>query len=131
KWKAFANSLKLRILVQTRLASSQVGIPNAVTEINKLLEGDLIDTQAEDFQFNYSTVVEPESRHPYFIRGYASGIGEYMGNYFMLTLEDSKSTMDTRIQSHVYRQAAEERVTTLPSSTCLEEPKVDYGYGRE
>lgn len=128
KWKAFANSLKLRILVQTRLVSSQVGIPNVATEINKLLEGDLIDTQAEDFQFNYSTVVEPESRHPYFTRGYVGGFGQYMGNYFMFMLKDSKTTRDPRIRYYIYRQADEDPFSISPYSTCLDESNVDYCY---
>ena len=128
KWKAFANSLKLRILVQTRLASQQIGIQNVVSEINTLLEGDLIDTQTEDFQYRYATVVEPESRHSYFQRGYVSDFGQYMGNYFMYMLKDSKAIRDPRIRYYLYRQADEDPFSIPPYSSCPNESNVDYCY---
>ncbi|WP_108423354.1 SusD/RagB family nutrient-binding outer membrane lipoprotein [Flagellimonas amoyensis] len=128
KWKAFANTLKLRILVQTKLTSSKLGIGNVATEINKLLEEDLIDTQAEDFQYTYSTVIQPESRHRYFQRAYVSDIGQYMGNYFMYMLKDSKTIRDPRLRYYLYRQADEDPFSIPPYATCANESNVDYCY---
>jgi hypothetical protein len=127
KWIAFAQSLKLRILVQTRLNSSSIGIANPVAEINALLQGNLIDTEEEDFQYTYANVVEPESRHPYFQRGYVSDFGQYMGNYFMYMLKDSKSQKDPRIRYYLYRQAAADPLI-IPYNTCMDEPNVVYCY---
>ncbi len=128
KWVAFANSLKLKILVQTRLASSEIGISDVVSEINELLEKDLIDSESEDFQYTYSIVVEPESRHLYFQRGYVSDFGQYVGNYFMFMLKDSKSMYDPRIRYYLYRQSDNDPFSIVPYSTCPQESNVDYCY---
>lgn len=128
KWVAFANSLKLKILVQTRLASSEIGISDPVSEINELLEKDLIDSESEDFQYTYSTVEEPESRHRYFQRGYVSDFGQYMGNYFMFMLKDSKNVRDPRLRYYLYRQSDSDPFSMVPYSTCPQESNVDYCY---
>ncbi|WP_461532193.1 SusD/RagB family nutrient-binding outer membrane lipoprotein [Sinomicrobium sp.] len=128
KWIAFANSLKLRILVQTRLASADIGVADLKGEINALLAKDLIDTEAEDFQYTYSTVAQPESRHPYFTRGYVSGFGEYMGNYFMNLLLNDKSVRDPRIRYYIYRQSDVDPFSGPPYLPCQGDPSVDYCY---
>ncbi|MCK0160368.1 SusD/RagB family nutrient-binding outer membrane lipoprotein [Allomuricauda sp. F6463D] len=128
KWIALANSLKLKILVQTRLASSEIGVSDVVLAINELLEKDLINSESEDFQYTYSTVVEPESRHLYFQRGYVGDFGQYMGNYFMFMLKDSKSVQDPRLRYYLYRQSDTDPFSMVPYSTCPQESNVDYCY---
>jgi len=128
KWIAFANSFKLKILVQTRLASSEIGVSDIALAINELLEKDLIDSETEDFQYTFSTVEEPESRHRYFRRGYVSNFGQYMGNYFMFMLKDSKSVVDPRLRYYLYRQSDSSPFSIVPYSTCLQESNVDYCY---
>lgn len=129
KWKAFANSFKLRLLIQTRLASSDLGITDLQGEINVLLGMDLIDTTSEDFMFFYSGVEEPESRHPYFSRAYnESGISQYIGNYFMYMLKDSKSIKDPRIRYYLYRQSNIDPFSGPPYLACQGDAAVDYCY---
>ncbi|MDF0715984.1 SusD/RagB family nutrient-binding outer membrane lipoprotein [Muricauda sp. 334s03] len=128
KWIAFANSLKLKILVQTRLASSEIGVSDPVLEINALLEKNLIDKESEDFQYTYATIEEPESRHRYFQRGYVSGFGQYMGNYFMFMLKDYKNIRDPRLRYYLYRQSDSNPFGIPPYSTCPQESNVDYCY---
>jgi hypothetical protein len=72
RWKKFANTLKLRLYVQARLA-----VPNAATEINKLLAepGNLITAAADDFQFQFSKLVAPDNRHPWYQASYTSENG--------------------------------------------------------
>lgn len=128
KWIAFANSFKLKILVQTRLASSEIGVSDPVLEINEILQKNLIDSENEDFQYTYSIVEEPESRHRYFRRGYVSDFGQYIGNYFMFMLKDSKNVRDPRLRYYLYRQSDDNPFSTVPYSTCPQESNVDYCY---
>jgi len=128
KWTAFANSFKLRLLIQTKLASSDLGISNLDAEINTLLAKNLIDTESEDFVYRHAAVEEPESRHPYFTRGYISGFSQYIGNYFMWMLKDSKSINDPRIRYYLYRQSDKDPFTGPPYLACRGDPEVDFCY---
>lgn len=123
KWIKFARTVKLRLLIQTRLVNS------VTTEINSLISGgDLILSGNDDFQFQYSTEVEPDSRHFYFERGYSTnGANEYMGNYFLWLLKDSKANIDPRIRYYVYRQSNEDFVATQ-IVRCVGDPNFDFCY---
>ncbi|MBK8704040.1 MAG: SusD/RagB family nutrient-binding outer membrane lipoprotein [Saprospiraceae bacterium] len=70
RWKKLANTLKLRLYMQARLA-----VPNAATEINKLLAepGNLITAAGDDFQFQFSKLVAPDNRHPWYQATYVNG----------------------------------------------------------
>jgi Starch-binding associating with outer membrane/Susd and RagB outer membrane lipoprotein len=73
KWKRVANSLKLKFLMTGRLA-----IPNANTEIKKLLDApaSLIAGASDDFQFQFSK--DPTSiRHPWYTGAYTGGEFDY------------------------------------------------------
>ena len=128
KWIAFANSLRLRILIQSRLASSELGISNLQGEINTLLDGPLIDSNSEDFQYGYSNVIQPESRHLYFQRAYVSGFSQYMGNYFLNLLLNDKGSPDPRIRYYIYRQTDVDPFSGPPYLPCKDDPIVDYCY---
>lgn len=128
KWIAFANSFKLRLLVQARLASNELEITDLKGEINTLLSGELIDSNLEDFVYTYAAVEEPESRHPYFTRGYINGFSQYMGNYFMWMLKDSKSVKDPRMRYYLYRQSDTNPFSGPPYLPCQGDPAVDYCY---
>lgn len=127
-WIALANSLKLRLLIQSRLASSDIGISDLKGEINSLLSENLIDSNSEDFVYAYSDVVEPESRHPYFIRGYVNGFSQYIGNYFIFMLKDSKSIRDPRLRYYLYRQSDTDPFSGPPYLPCQGDPAVDFCY---
>ncbi|NAS32739.1 SusD/RagB family nutrient-binding outer membrane lipoprotein [Flavobacteriaceae bacterium R38] len=126
RWEAFANSFKLRLLIQTRLASGEVGVADIQSQINALLNSNIIDTEAEDFQYNFTAVNEPESRHPYFVRGYLSGFSQYIGNYFMFTLRFSKNVIDPRIRYYLYRQSDVDPFSGPPFLACQGDPEVDF-----
>jgi hypothetical protein len=104
-WITAAKSLKLRIYNQIRLNGSALGI-NVISAINALLaENDLIDTPAEDWQFNYgSNRVNPDSRHPGYSRYYEASAGGYMSNYLMWTMTREKEIDDPRLRYYFYRQ---------------------------
>lgn len=128
KWIAFSNSFKLRLLVQSRLASTDLGIADIQSEINTLLGSNLIDNGAEDFQYPYAAVIEPESRHPWYIRGYINGFSQYISNYFMWMLKDSKSMEDPRIRYYLYRQSDIDPFSGPPYLACQGDPDIDFCY---
>ncbi|ALJ05240.1 hypothetical protein APS56_08930 [Pseudalgibacter alginicilyticus] len=128
RWIAFAKSLKLRLLIQTRLASSEIGITDLKTEINTLLGEDIISVASEDFQYRYGTTMEPESRHRYFISAYDNGFSGHMGNYFMWMLKDSKNVADPRIRYYLYRQSDVDPFSGPPYVACQYDTNADYCY---
>ena len=69
-WQRFGKTLKLRMLNQVR----GVGlITDAEDQIRALMmEGDLIDDNAQDFQLLFGPSQNPENRHPAFVSDYAS-----------------------------------------------------------
>tara|TARA_B110000114_G_scaffold88714_1_gene93748 strand:+ start:1 stop:1584 length:1584 start_codon:yes stop_codon:yes gene_type:complete len=101
-WIAVANTLKLK-------AHLNMGDGAA---ISGLLSENIIDTDDEDFQFNYSSGTLPESRSPIFQGNYANGAGFYMSNGFldMLNAGDGEAPYvetgiaDPRLRYYIYRQ---------------------------
>ncbi len=102
KWVKVANTLKLKMYLQTRLvtqAASTAGI-NAI-----IAGGNYITSSADDFQFQYGTSQVPvNNRHPDFRGNYESGVGGYMSNGFMDHLMNSKAAEDPRLRYYIYRQ---------------------------
>jgi len=119
KWIKAANSLKFRLYLNTRNTNG----------INTLLSSrNLIDSETDDFQFQYTNVQVPaDSRHPYFQRGYdpTDGQGEYIGNFFMSLLKDSKSVRDPRLRYYFYRQTSMEPGSLID---CTGDPIFDFCY---
>ncbi len=106
KWTMAAKSLKLRALMNTRLAD-----PAAKTKIEAVLNaGGLIDAEANDFEFKYSKKgSNPNSRHPRYSGNHTStGAGDYIPTYFMWVLAQEKgqgdANNDPRIRYYLYRQ---------------------------
>ena len=127
-WISFANTFKLRILIQARLNSSAIGITDLKGEINTLLAGEIIDASSEDFVYKYSNSPTPESRHLYFQRSYVEGFSEYICNYFMYMLKDSKSITDPRIRYYLYRQSNIDPFSPIEYLACQGDPTVTYCY---
>lgn len=75
-WTRLANTVKLRLLMNSRLAR------NNAAEINAILTGgNYIQTAAQDFQFRYNRVANPEGRHPWFQSAYVSNPSSF--TYFL------------------------------------------------
>jgi hypothetical protein len=107
RWRTAAKTLKLRALINTRM----VDAPGNKTKIEALLtENDLIDTDAEDFEFKYSKKgANPNSRHPRYVADHTStGAGTYIATYFMWSLAQEKgqgdANNDPRTRYYLYRQ---------------------------
>lgn len=103
RWIELANTLKLKMYVQTRLVDNTVA-----SKIDAILaEGKYIKTNSRDFEFRYSNVdANPDSRHPIFTRNFnvAADAADYMSNSYMYYLAFEKDVKDPRTRYYFYRQ---------------------------
>lgn len=126
KWVTLAKTLKLRAYMTTRLVDA-----SAKTKIDALLtENDLIDTQAEDFEFKYSSKqANPNSRHPDYNGNYSStgSAGAYISTYYAWTLVQEKGNFsnnvvndrsDPRTRFYFYRQRTNFAELNQNSASC-------------
>jgi len=100
-WKRVANTLKLKMLLQTRLVDT-----GAAAKITAVLTQDIIDLASEDFVFAFpaNSFSAPNNYHPYFMGNYQNGANQYMSNYYMNALLNGKSVRDPRLRYYFYRQ---------------------------
>lgn len=101
-WVKLANTLKMKIYLQTRLVDS-----DALNKFQAIVNsGNYIKTNSDDFQFQYGTnAVQPDTRHPEFGDNYTpTGGNDYMSNWLMNTMI---STNDPRTRYYFYRQTDE------------------------
>lgn len=101
KWITLANTLKLRAYSNTRLVDG-----NAASEINAIVSaGDIIDTNAENFVYQYGNQrLNPNSRHPWYNQGYEQNDPPYLANYMMWLVVGEKGIEDPRRRYYFYRQ---------------------------
>lgn len=104
-WIKAANSMKIRYHVNTKLVGGSASAIDAI-----VASGNYIQSQEEDFQFNYgSSRANPDSRHPYYSDGYeAGGPSWYMSNYYMWSMFGDKVNEDPRLRYYFYRQDCDE-----------------------
>nr|WP_288935165.1 SusD/RagB family nutrient-binding outer membrane lipoprotein [uncultured Allomuricauda sp.] len=115
KWIKLANSLKLKMYVQTRLVD-----PIVAGKINALVaEGNLITDSSEDFEFKWSSNDNnPDSRHPEFSPNFDNGTSDYISSSFMYEMVEKKGIEDPRWRYYFYRQVLEN--TTDPNEqSCV------------
>ena len=99
-WIALANTLKLRMAINTRLVDGSAG-----SKIAALAGQNIIDTEAEDFQFQFGTNrANPNSRHPFYNNYYETTDGTYMANHLMWAMCCEKGVTDPRIRYYFFRQ---------------------------
>jgi len=139
KWVTLAKTLKLKFYMQTRLvdASAKAKIQTLLTENN------LINAAANDFQFQYSKTLAPDSRHPDYAGDYNNnGGGGYLSNYFIWEVASEKyngvvtgvsststaaTTGDPRLRYYFYRQNTSNAYSWANESTCPCILKSQYG----
>lgn len=97
QWKKLANTLKLKLAVQSRLNNdNSASIANAV-----IASGEYINSTNDDFQFDYSQINEaPDSRHPLFVSQYNGVAGIYMALPYIEIMEG-----DPRYNYYFYEQS--------------------------
>jgi hypothetical protein len=103
RWRKFANSVKLSLLIKTRRVD-----PSADAKIKAILASSAnyisATSGAEDFLFKYNKVAAPEGRHPWFTDAYlGSNNFTYFSKQFMLEMLELG---DPRLPYEVRRQTA-------------------------
>ncbi|MDW3646794.1 MAG: SusD/RagB family nutrient-binding outer membrane lipoprotein [Bacteroidia bacterium] len=101
KWITLAKTLKLRAYLNTFRVDE--GAKQKIQEI--LDEGDIIDEEAEDFNFRYGNNSQnPNTQHPFYSSTYGRDDLPYMSNYFMWLVAAEKGIQDPRTRFYFYRQ---------------------------
>lgn len=75
KWKRLANTLKLRLLLNSRLTPEV--ITNYSTHLSELIAANNFILDGEDFEFWFNEMIAPDQRHPAFIDEYTGGQTTY------------------------------------------------------
>jgi len=101
RWRKFANSVKLSLLIKTRRVD-----PTADTKIRAILANSAnyisATSGAEDFLFKYNKVAAPEGRHPWYTDAYlGSNNFTYFSKQFLLEMLELG---DPRLPYQVRRQ---------------------------
>lgn len=130
-WMRMGNSLKLRLLVQTRLVNPEF----SKTEINALLEADSLIGHNEDFQYEYGSHFSPvaPSGHSGF-ESYTRSVPRYLSNHFIYSLKQSKideggePIKDPRIRYYLYRQTDEINLDAYGYCWDADENQIFEGY---
>lgn len=101
-WATLAKTLKIRAAVTTRLVNGAGGV-GAINSI--VAAGDIIDTNGENFEFQYGTSrANPNNRHPFYNNWYEANDGQYLSNWYMWLLSESKGFPDPRARYYFFRQ---------------------------
>jgi len=97
KWTKAAKSMKLKLLLQTRL------VQNNTAAIQALMndQAGLITSAADDFLFQFSSAISPDYRHPNYAMSSAAYGGGYQSHQWMYELLKNN---DPRLPFYVKRQ---------------------------
>mgnify|MGYP000390614512 CR=1 FL=1 len=124
KWTALANTLKLKAYMNLRLTDT-----DAAAKVADLLTKDLIDTDAEEFTYRYSSATIPaRARHPLYRQMYGTATGDvngYINNQYMNICYKQKGVEDPRWRYYFYRQVGSiaKAISDEPESIpCLISP---------
>lgn len=104
RWIKLANSLKMKIYIQTRLVDS-----NALSKFEQIVSsGNYITEPSDNFVWNWSTQNTTfNTRHPHYEKNYqAAGADGYRSNWLMDYMNNNKTVPDPRIRYYFYRQSS-------------------------
>ncbi len=121
-WVRVANTLKLKLYIQTRLVDSSAG-----SKIQALVDrGNLITDASQNFVFRWSqTVANPNSRHPLYDETFGTGSSPtiYIGNWYMNLLLNGQATADPRIRYYFYQQELNYDEANTQTKECVNEDR--------
>ena len=126
RWRKAAKSLKLKLLINTRNVNS-----NTAAIQSLISEGDLILSGSNDFQLRFSSLKNPDNRHPMYQDGYAGGEADYsyFGHQLMYEMLSSK---DPRTPFYFKRQTTTildpEDPTAKQTIPCSQRDDCVYNY---
>ncbi|MEM9829065.1 MAG: SusD/RagB family nutrient-binding outer membrane lipoprotein [Bacteroidota bacterium] len=130
-WIKMGNTLKLKMFIN--LANSGDG--SAVSQIEALASGgNLISSNAEDFEFLYGNTLAPETRHRWHQTHYVATKTYYMSNSLMSRMigartenGESFGVQDPRLRYYFYRQLTDFDPTTTDAIVPDDFPCFGYG----
>ncbi|MBD3629728.1 SusD/RagB family nutrient-binding outer membrane lipoprotein [Cyclobacterium sp.] len=113
-WIKMGNSLKLKMYVQTRKENSI----NSVQGFTQMLNSELINGLADDFQLKYGSEQTPnQNRHPLHVNHYNQATAYWMDNWTMANLLNDgtisavtgqrvsyRNVQDPRLRYYIFRQ---------------------------
>lgn len=112
KWTRLNNTIKLRLLLQSRKAKSD--ITDWQNKLNALITENKFIATGEDFQFWYNEKTNPsDMRHPAFVDGYTGQHTFFISPYFYETMQGQTlnvvdnpfaSIKDPRVPYYFYNQ---------------------------
>ena len=96
KWRKFANTLKLKMYTQVRLAQ------DVSAEVAKLISEDGLIGPGDDFQMQYGTSSAPENRNLGYAQEYAAGGAfNYISPYFFEIMKGDNTFFDENIYKDI------------------------------
>lgn len=121
-WIKLANTLKMKIYLQTRLVDS-----NAGSKFQAIVQGgNFIDDPSEDFEFQYGTNrTNPNARHPLYNDAYETNDAVYQSNYYMWLLNGEKEDIngddiqDPRLNFYFMRQVGTVDASNVNIFSCV------------
>lgn len=120
KWIRLANTMRLKLYLQTRLVNES----ESIAVINNLIaQNELVLDPSDDFFFQWGTSnAAPDSRHPYFDANY-DGAGPssdfYTCNYYMDLMANQYGEPDPRIRYYFYRQQSDFSGADVVTKECV------------
>ncbi|MEQ9443272.1 MAG: SusD/RagB family nutrient-binding outer membrane lipoprotein [Cyclobacteriaceae bacterium] len=88
QWIQMANSLKLKLYLQTRLVNPEASASSITAILNS---GQVISDNASDFQFQFGSGIAPQNAHPYWVTDYntSTRVGYHSNSFFVKLLGGS------------------------------------------
>lgn len=98
-WSRFAQTLKVRAAVATRLIGGAGGAATITSA------SDIIVANGQNAEWTYGTNrANPNNRHPFYNNSYEENDGRYQSNWYMWLMAESKGFPDPRIRYYFFRQ---------------------------
>ena len=129
KWTKMAWSLKLRLLVQVRKSPAFSG--TVAADIATVLTKPLITSSADDFQFQFGKLLQPDDRHPWYQAAYTGAENgyNYIGHQIMFEMLLNR---DPRFSFYFKRQTKTildfNDPTERATAPCTQTVGCTYGY---
>lgn len=126
KWKALAKTMKLKWAMSTRLVDPAA----AKTEVEAIIAaGGMIADAPGDFQLQFSKLVTPDNRHPWYVGPYTNGEFNYISSQMMVEMVEDG---DPRFPFYFRRQTKKVLDPNNPTEKgtipCTTTPGCTYGY---
>ncbi|MFN8355728.1 MAG: SusD/RagB family nutrient-binding outer membrane lipoprotein [Spirosomataceae bacterium] len=127
-WTTLANTVKLRLLINSRRVRS-----TAAAEIKAILDGgNIIKTAANDFQFRYNKLANPDGRHPWYSSAYAGATDNGFTYILHQIMYDMIDLGDPRLPFYFRRQTStildQNDPTSRSTTPCSQQAGCKYAY---